>query len=486
MDLRIKKKHSKLIKTAVTIMMLVIAIWSWLVAVGIVVFFVAGYVFARYVLARYRIFFTIGREGTIQRIDFSGQRSYYILFWTGYVFRVDLKGPHRTKQIRNWDIMPGEDPYWHPFGFLRFYGIWPLYNVFSMKFSWSHWHSNTELKPHENETIYEFYAQQDDYGAQFGIKVGKDGTINFLEDLGGVPFKASVAFPGQIVNPEEAIQAVADYYSLVINNIIEPATKQFSAVFLVEDLYSMTSSNKTAALQKQKGFTEIPAGTDLAGKFWEALKRLTLAQQSNQAVILNVGEPEERIVVFGFALFKRGTTIKLVEPREDYRALTTKVREAEVARDVAQINAEKDLMVAGLEAEAERTKAYKIFTGILAGIYDVDPKKVNDIISKNPELEKMVWDLIAQTTFNQLAQIRERYYRVDIQSAGGGVAGDITGGIAAVVLALKEISNQALTSGSQETKEKPSNKDDSGKKSSKETENARLREKGRRSVGLDN
>jgi len=471
MDLRIRKKHSIWIKGITVVTLATIAILAPLVAAMIIILFVVSFIIARFVLAPKAIFFTIGREGTIQRIDKSGQRWFYILFWSGHIFRGDSEKPSKYP-IRNWDIIEGEDPYWYPFGYLRFYGLWPWANVYEAMFAWSHWHANEKLKDHK-DPISEFYAMLDDYGIQFGAE------NDFLEDLGGLPLSVGVVMPGQIINPERAIVLVKDWFGLVKNNIFSPATKQFIAKFPAADLYPMKVSKKTADLQKEKGIPETPIGTDLIDLFWQELKSLISVYQSGEkgaqkegtfreVFVLDEGTTNERIIAYGVAFPKKGTAIKRVEPREDYRALTTKITTAKFEKDAAIIKGEQDLEVAKLGAKAEIVKGAEILTGIIAGVLGVDQKELKGIIESDPDIKKMFWGFATETSINQLAQMRGKYFRGDINiKGGGGMAGDIAGGIAAVVLALREISSQVSASGSQNTKEKSGKKATSEKKSKK-------------------
>ena len=140
--------------------------------------------------------FTFIKEGTAKVIVKGDAFKKVLIQWTD----------HTIDDEQN--VVEGEEP-WHPFGGFRFYGFWPLLNVYTYYFKWSGVTEDGEVVKHPKELI-DFILLKDDV---YWTKVEK------AEDKNLLPLDIELFLTISVINPRKALFSVQNWLETVINQI---------------------------------------------------------------------------------------------------------------------------------------------------------------------------------------------------------------------------------------------------------------------------
>lgn len=195
--------------------------------------FLAALVF---VLGRYNMYFTFVQEGTAKIVTVGDAFSRALIQWKGRTFAYRLSGVDRWTVIEEGRyverIHVGEDEEgkpvyeeefrwesepWHPFGGLRWVGLWPLCRVHTYPFRWTGVHEDGTPKSHE-EVLDKVMLKDFVYFAELAD----------AEDTDMVPLTVKLLITIRVVNPYKALFEVADWLESVLNRI-KPLFREFIA-----------------------------------------------------------------------------------------------------------------------------------------------------------------------------------------------------------------------------------------------------------------
>lgn len=140
--------------------------------------------------------FTFVKEGTAKIVVKGDAFKKVLIQWTD----------HTVDDEQN--VVDGEEP-WHPFGGFRFYGFWPLLDVYTYNFKWSGVTEDGEVVKHPKELI-DYILLKDDV---YWVKVEK------AEDKNLLPLDIELFLTISIVNPHRALFSVQNWLETVINQI---------------------------------------------------------------------------------------------------------------------------------------------------------------------------------------------------------------------------------------------------------------------------
>ncbi|MDP2947145.1 MAG: hypothetical protein Q8N88_03440 [Nanoarchaeota archaeon] len=152
-------------------------------------------------LAPNNIFFTFVKEGTAKVITKGGAISKILIQFSGRVLD------------ERWNVIPG-NPRKRLLGGLRFYGIWPISEVFKYKFSWTSRRQDGELSKHEKELLDQILLTPDVY---FG-EVKKAETKDLL------PLGVKFLIGAKIINPYKTSYEIQDWLEAVMARVIKAIT----------------------------------------------------------------------------------------------------------------------------------------------------------------------------------------------------------------------------------------------------------------------
>lgn len=143
-------------------------------------------------LAEDNIFFTFVKEGTAKIIVKADEAKKVLIQYKGH--RLD----------REWNVQKGEER--HIFGGLRFYGFWPIYDVYIYNFTWTGIRENGEIVHHEKELIDYILLKDDVYYSK----------LEQAEDINKLPLDIEFLYTIRIVNPYKALFRVQNWLEVVI------------------------------------------------------------------------------------------------------------------------------------------------------------------------------------------------------------------------------------------------------------------------------
>jgi len=230
-------------------------------------------------LAPRDMFFTIVDEGTAVIIVKAGKFSHCLIQWEGRTFDAD------------WNVVAGREP-WHPFGGLRFYGVYPLYKRFAYKFRWTSMREDGKPSDRHDETLYSVLLKDFPYVL----------NLTGVEDSEMVPLDFTLIITARVTNPKKAIFDVQNWLEMLVA-VLYPAFRVLVSGMTFQQVKGVSRDQLTVALDLVLA--------DFAGRY---------------------------------GVYVSGVAIKDVVPTEEYKKMATMQYQAERQREATIVNAQAEAL----------------------------------------------------------------------------------------------------------------------------------------------
>ena len=173
-----------------------------IVGIGVVTFLVIYFA-----LAPRNLFFTFVREGTAKIIVRGDKFEKALIQWEGRTFQHQIPGEEK------WQVISGAES--HLFGGLRYYGAWPIFDVYIYDFQWTGVAEDGKVIHHPKETLDYIILRDDIYWCE----------VEDAEDKKLLPLSLELILTIAVVNPYKALFNIQNWLETVINRI-QPAVRQ--------------------------------------------------------------------------------------------------------------------------------------------------------------------------------------------------------------------------------------------------------------------
>jgi hypothetical protein len=139
-------------------------------------------------------------EGKVLKITKGGQFRRVLIQWKGYTFD------------KRWNVIKGKER--HLLGGLRFFGFWPLDQIYTYTFQWSGVTEGGEIQHHPKEKLDYILLKDDVYWAK----------VEDAEDIDLLPLDVEVILTLRVANPNKALFAVQNWIETIVNRT-KPAVR---------------------------------------------------------------------------------------------------------------------------------------------------------------------------------------------------------------------------------------------------------------------
>jgi hypothetical protein len=275
----------------------------WLASIPTVTFLLVYFL-----LAPNNCFFTFVKEGTAKFVVRGDKFEKCLIQWEGYTF--DYGRDHPEK----WNVIPGKER--HLFGGLRFYGLWPLFDIHIYKFRWTGVTEDGKIQ-HKEEWLDYILLKDDVYWCK----------IEQCEDKNLLPLDLELLLSIAIVNPYKARFKIQNWLETVINRT-KPTIRAYVTQYSYEELITRRES----------------LGVELR----DAIDRAGLLNEFREWYGVEVKKVE----------------VKEINPPKGYREKTIAPYLAELDKRAVIIRAEGEKQATITKAEGERQRIEKVFTEI--------------------------------------------------------------------------------------------------------------------------
>jgi ribosomal protein L23 len=275
----------------------------WLISIPTVAFLLVYFL-----LAPNNCFFTFVKEGTAKFVVRGDKFEKCLIQWEGYTF--DYSKHHPEK----WNVIPGKER--HIFGGLRFYGVWPLFDIHVYKFRWTGVTEDGKIQ-HKEEWLDYILLKDDVYWCK----------VEQCEDTNLLPLDLELLLTIAVVNPYKAHFAVQNWLETVINRM-KPFIRGYITQKAYEDWIKMRGSLGE----------ELKIALDFAG----LLKEL-----------------EE-----WYGVKVKKVEVKEINPPKEYREKTIAPYLAELDKRAMILRAEGEKQAIITKAEGEQQRIEKVFAEI--------------------------------------------------------------------------------------------------------------------------
>lgn len=257
-----------------------------------------------FVLAPRNLFFTFVKEGTAKIIVRGDKFERALIQWEGRTFQYSASGEEK------WAVVSGVES--HLFGGLRYYGLWPIFDVYIYDFQWTGVTEKGDVVHHPRETLDFILLREDIYW----------GEVEDAEDKKLLPLGLELILTVAVINPYKALFNIQNWLETVINRI-KP---------LVRDL--ITQDEFENLIQRKEAL-----GNDLYGK---------------AAALL-----EEFRNRYGVDV--RKIQVKEVNPPDGYREATLKQYLAEQEKKKVEVDAAAEAFRLETIAEGEAARIKRVY-----------------------------------------------------------------------------------------------------------------------------
>lgn len=280
-------------------------VWILLGAVAILI---VSFLVIWNILAPSNLWFTFVKEGTAKIVVKGDKFEKALIQWEGYTFDKDWN------VISNGTVINGKiykEP-WHPFGGLRYYGLWPIQALYGYQFEWTGMKENSEVQFHPKEWFDYILFKDDVYWCK--VEKAKDKSL--------LPLNIELLLTIRIVNPYKVLFVTQNWLEVLLNSI-RLSIQDYVARKTFENL--------------------IIEGGNTNKEMWKKLDE--------------TGKIKEFKDKYGVDL--KEIAVKSINPEEEYREATLKKYLAERERDkvVTEADAERQRLEIVAQGEVVRIKA---------------------------------------------------------------------------------------------------------------------------------
>lgn len=191
--------------TSVILLPLAIFFKALIVVGGIASMPVVAFLLVYFQWAPNNMFFTFVSEGRAKIVVRADEVTKILIQWKNHVVAMSQSGDTDV-----WDVIEGQTSN-RRFGGLRWYGWWPLDDIFVYNFSWTNVTQNGEVRAHDRERLDHVLLKDDVYLA----------VLLKAEDKELLPLDIKLILTIKIVNPYKAVFVVQDWLETVINRITQ-------------------------------------------------------------------------------------------------------------------------------------------------------------------------------------------------------------------------------------------------------------------------
>lgn len=175
---------------------------------GLTGLIIVGFLLIYFWWAPSNLFFTFVAEGRAKIVVRGDAFERVLLQWQGRTL-----APTRADGVDLWDIVEGTGRR-GLFGGLRFYGLWPLYDIYLYDFAWTGIAENGEVEAHPKEKLDYILVKTDVYLAR--VLQGEDKNL--------LPLDVDLVLTIRIKNPYKALFWVQAWLETVLNRT-EPGVR---------------------------------------------------------------------------------------------------------------------------------------------------------------------------------------------------------------------------------------------------------------------
>ena len=233
-------------------------------------------------------------EGTTVILVIAGKFWKAIMQWEGHDYDPD------------WNVIPvpagGRKP-WHPFGGLRFYGIYPLVQRYFYKFRWTSPRQDGTEESHE-EILYSVLLKDFPYILR----------ITAAENIDMVPLSFTLIVTARVVNPRKAMFDVQDWLEMLVSQL-NPAFRAYVATRTFEELKGATHGDVTAALAVSLANFAIDYGVEVKSV---AIKEVTPPDTYQKAAALKYEADKRKGQIMVDAEAEKERLARIAEALEDH------------------------------------------------------------------------------------------------------------------------------------------------------------------------
>lgn len=332
--------------------------WRWWMSLTWIGFFLASVIYVLiFKFMPEGIFITQVEEGTGKVVMRLGQALRGLIQYKG-----------RTLEDPDWDVVLDEEKKEkHPFGGLRWVGIWPFYYIYKYSQRWTSVRENGEAFSHEEELDSTLLKEK-----IYHLK------LEGAEDKDGIPIDVDILLTGRVVKLYKALFGPHNYLEQVINRT-RPLFREYVRHYSFMDL----------SVQKQRA----------GGELWERLEKEKMVNTFDQdGKLQELGEFERD---YGFRVKDGGIEMKNITPPKEYQ-------EAQTQKYLAQMEAEK---IAGETIGA--------VINMMAASRGITTKEMQGKIDKSTMLQKEFRDFCKDTLHKKMAIDGGSYVKIDVSGVGG-------------------------------------------------------------------
>lgn len=284
------------------------------------------FLYVYFVLAPNNCFFTFVKEGTAKVVVRGDKFLKCLIQWEGRKFD------------ENWNVIEGRER--HLFGGLRFYGIWPLDDIYVHKFRWAGVKEDGSVQA--KEEWQDFVLLKDDVYLL---------TLEDVEDANKLPLSLQVFVTARVANPYKALFNVQRWLETVLNRL-QPAIRQAISRFTYEAL--------------------VAEKTKFDEQLWQQVSELGL-----------IGPEGEFLTRYGIEV--RKIELRQVEPPQEWRETTLKTYRAKQEAEATLVKLE-----AKVKEIEETLKAYQKAAGDMGLLVKISEEAKGKDVPTLVLLEKLL------------------------------------------------------------------------------------------------
>ena len=187
-------------------------------------------------LAPNNYFFTFVNEATSKIIVKAGKFEKAFIQWKRHTLDENWNIVSEDTWVKDGKVVAegtvGAKKYkepWHPFGGLRYYGLWPIKDVYTYYFAWTGVTQEGEIDIHPKEKLDYILLRDDVYWFAALEQETKEPEL--------LPVDVEILLTIRVVNPYKALFAIENWLETVINRV-KPITRDCIGKYFYDELIS--------------------------------------------------------------------------------------------------------------------------------------------------------------------------------------------------------------------------------------------------------